>query len=67
MQQIRYNLRYNNYFCMDAAGNSGGLVVLWNDSIKLEVVRYHHHFIDIEIIHPNYGRRHFTGFYGISD
>ncbi|XP_026451638.1 uncharacterized protein LOC113351954 [Papaver somniferum] len=32
------SLNFDNYYCVPAIGRSGGLAILWNDSIRMEIV-----------------------------
>lgn len=45
MEGIRIKLKYDNCFVVAAEGRSGGLALLWNRGLPIEVVWYSNHYI----------------------
>lgn len=52
MERIRVRLKYENRFMVNAIGRSGGLDLLWNRRVNVEVVGYSNHYIDTMVL-PN--------------
>ncbi|XP_019158912.1 PREDICTED: uncharacterized protein LOC109155728 [Ipomoea nil] len=65
MEPIRVTLGYNNMLVVDASGRSGGLALLWDDAIRVDVTGYSSNHIDTTVI-LDVGSPEFrlTGFYG---
>lgn len=65
MEGIRIKLNYANCFVVAPEGRSGGLALLWNGGLAVEVVSYSNHYIDTKVhgtgVHPSW---RFTGYYG---
>lgn len=62
----RYQLGFNGQFVVDAEGKSGGLILLWKDTIEVLVSSFSRGHIDCLICWE--GRQwRFTGFYGHPD
>ncbi|XP_042969115.1 uncharacterized protein LOC122301804 [Carya illinoinensis] len=52
-------------FVVDARGNSGGLTLLWNQEVNLEVLNFTQHHISVLVMHDDGVRKWIlTGFYG---
>lgn len=48
------NLNFNNYFTVERNGLGGGLALLWNDEIVVDIKSYSMHHIDV-VVHMNNG------------
>lgn len=46
---LAFSFGYNKSFAVSSSGRSGGLVLFWNEEIKLEVLGYSKHHIDAKI------------------
>ncbi|XP_031120626.1 uncharacterized protein LOC116023757 [Ipomoea triloba] len=64
MEGLRVKLKYENCFVVDAVGRCGGLALLWNGGLDIEVVGYSNHYIDTTVrgggVTPNW---RLTGYY----
>lgn len=49
MEDIRIRLGFANCFVVDCRGKSGGLCLVWDDSVELRIKSYTAHHIDAEI------------------
>ncbi|XP_040996052.1 uncharacterized protein LOC121242226 [Juglans microcarpa x Juglans regia] len=65
MEKIRIRLGFDSCFCVDSRGRSGGLALLWNSSIEVDLLTYTNRHISaiIKLISEN-SKRLVTGFYG---
>ncbi|XP_019177735.1 PREDICTED: uncharacterized protein LOC109172940 [Ipomoea nil] len=63
MESVRVRLNYDNCLTVEATRRSGGLALLWNGGLDVEVVGYSNHYIDT-VITQRGSRWRFTGFYG---
>ncbi|XP_019160043.1 PREDICTED: uncharacterized protein LOC109156647 [Ipomoea nil] len=63
MEQVRIKLKYENCLTVEATRRGGGLALLWNGGLDVEVVGYSNHYIDT-VVRQNGNRWRFTGFYG---
>jgi exonuclease III len=68
MEAIRRKLEFPNMLAVDCIGKSGGLALLWNEEVKLEIQNYSQRHINAVIRGPE-GEApwKFTGFYGQPD
>ncbi|XP_019164319.1 PREDICTED: uncharacterized protein LOC109160487 [Ipomoea nil] len=68
MESVRVQLGFDSVFVVDAVGHSGGLAMLWLNSVCLQVTAYDSNFIDarVELEAGSPGWR-FTGYYGFSE
>lgn len=66
MERVRVQLKYDNCLVVEADGISGGLALLWNGGLSVEVVGYSNHYIDAHITSDDDRllKWRFTGFYG---
>lgn len=46
MERLRVQLKYECCFAVSVQGHSGGLALLWNGGLEVEVVGYSNHYID---------------------
>jgi hypothetical protein len=68
MEKIRCTLGFNNLLAVDSIGKSGGLALLWNDEVGLEIQNYSRRHIQAIVKNPAGDRLwKFTGFYGYLD
>lgn len=49
---------------MDCHGRSGGLAILWRNSVNCSIIGYSQNFVNMEIIDNNKGVWRLIGFYG---
>ncbi|KAL8525789.1 hypothetical protein ACS0TY_015142 [Phlomoides rotata] len=56
-------LHFSSCFCVDPRGRSGGLIIMWNESVSVSLRSYSNGHIDCSIQDYNSSWR-FTGFYG---
>jgi hypothetical protein len=47
MEKIRAMLKYDSCLSIDVEGRSGGLSVLWKESVKCRVMNYSRNFINL--------------------
>jgi hypothetical protein len=47
MERIRVNLKFNSCLSVDVEGRSGGLSVMWRDTIQCRVLNYYRNFINL--------------------
>jgi hypothetical protein len=65
MEKIRCSLGFNNLFTVDCVGKSGGLALLWNEDMGLEIQNYSCRHIHAIVKNPAGGQAwKFTAFYG---
>jgi hypothetical protein len=46
VSNLRFRLAFNNSFIVDGVGKGGGLVLFWDESIKIDLLSYGLHHID---------------------
>ena len=65
MERIRNRLGFANDLCVPCVGQSGGLTLIWNREVDIEIKSYSKNRIDAVVKEQgsNFGWR-FTGFYG---
>lgn len=51
IQQLAYNLKYKSYFYVEPEGLSGGLCLMWNMEVEIEIDNYSKNFIHTTITH----------------
>ncbi|KAL9458848.1 hypothetical protein AB3S75_007682 [Citrus x aurantiifolia] len=64
MEVKRRMLRFDNCFVVDRCGLGGGLALLWNSDVSLEVKSYSKHYIDTVIHNEKGSSCKCTGVYG---
>ncbi|XP_059428616.1 uncharacterized protein LOC132162400 [Corylus avellana] len=65
MERIRCKLGFPNMLVVDCVGKSGGLALLWNDDVGVEIQNYSCRHINAKVcLTPNKGFWKFTSFYG---
>jgi hypothetical protein len=64
MERVRVNLNYNSCLSVDVEGRSGGLSVLWRDTIKCSVLNYSQNFINLVVEEGEEGEWRLTCYYG---
>ncbi|XP_019197208.1 PREDICTED: uncharacterized protein LOC109191092 [Ipomoea nil] len=65
---MRVALKFDSCFGVDADKRSGGLALLWNAGVDMEVRGYSNHYIDSEVKGDGgVSSWRFTGFYGAAD
>jgi endonuclease/exonuclease/phosphatase family metal-dependent hydrolase len=64
MERIRVQLNYNSCLSIDVEGHSGGLSVMWRDSIKCRVLNYSRNFINLIVEERGKGEGRLTCYYG---
>lgn len=53
MNQISRKLKFENCFCVDRSGKRGGLAILWNSEIEVQIKSFSKHHIDAKIHDKN--------------
>lgn len=61
---LKVSLRFNSCVNVDSIGNSGGLLLLWKDSIAVTILSFSTGYIDARISISDDFEWHFSGFYG---
>jgi exonuclease III len=62
---IRIKLKFDHMFVVDSVGKSGGLMLLWNESIQVSIQNYSRRHINAHIKVGRHGVEwKFSGFYG---
>jgi hypothetical protein len=65
---LRVKLDFQNAFCVDSVGRSGGLLLLWASDLNLEIQNYSQRHVNAVIHESDSGATwKFTGFYGHPD
>ncbi|XVF53612.1 hypothetical protein PTKIN_Ptkin05aG0112400 [Pterospermum kingtungense] len=64
MERFRVKWTFHACLSVDRIGSGGGLAMLWTEDIKLEIMSYSVHHIDVVIHEDNEKSWRFTGFYG---
>jgi hypothetical protein len=67
MEKIRVLLKYDSCLSIDVIGRSGGLAVLWNDSVKCKILNYCRNFINLEVDDAETGVWRLTCYYGLPE
>lgn len=67
VHELKVKLGYGNCLCVDREGMSGGLAMLWKESLDVQVMSYARNFINLEVNEEGIGRWRLTGFYGFPD
>ncbi|GLT33351.1 hypothetical protein SLA2020_079490 [Shorea laevis] len=67
MDRIRLELGFSNCFAVGSNGRSGGLAMLWNEEVQVQLLSYSLTHIDMEIQDLTNTRWRVTGFYGQPD
>ena len=62
-----YTIGFDNHFSVDRIGRSGGLAVLWRNSINCSLINYSQNFINLLIQDSILGNWRLATFYGYSD
>ncbi|MCH82853.1 hypothetical protein A2U01_0003665, partial [Trifolium medium] len=64
MERIRVNLKFQSCLSVDAEGRSGGLSVMWRDSISCRVMNYSRNFINLIVREKEEEEWRLTCYYG---
>jgi hypothetical protein len=64
MENIRTMLKYDSCLSIDVEGRSGGLSVLWKDSVRCQVLNYSRNFINLLVEDEDRGNWRLTCYYG---
>jgi len=67
ISDLCYTIGFDNHFSVDRIGRSGGLAVLWRNSVNCSLINYSQNFINLQIQDPTLGNWRLTAFYGYSD
>lgn len=66
METIRHQIGFTFYFTVNSIGKSGGLALLWNEEVPIEIVKFSNYYIHSKIIEKATGVEWcLTRFYGI--
>ena len=64
MEWIRNQLNYDGLYVVDCACHSGGLALLWTNTVKVSILGSSTNYIDAHVTIDQVGSWRFTGFYG---
>ncbi|GAU42643.1 hypothetical protein TSUD_398480 [Trifolium subterraneum] len=64
MERIRVSLKFSSCLSVDVEGRSGGLSVMWKDTIKCRIVNYSRNFINLVVEEKDEGEWRLTCYYG---
>ncbi|GAU34899.1 hypothetical protein TSUD_144300 [Trifolium subterraneum] len=64
MERVRVSLKFNSCLSVDVEGRSGGLSVMWRDTIKCRVMNYSRNFINLVVEDKEEGEWQLTCYYG---
>jgi exonuclease III len=64
MERIRVRLKYNSCLSVDVEGRSGGLSVMWKDTINCRVMNYSRNFINLIVKEKEEEEWRLTCYYG---
>ncbi|WJX92273.1 hypothetical protein P8452_73938 [Trifolium repens] len=64
MEKIRVLLKYDSCLSIDVIGRSGGLAILWNNTVNCTVLNYCRNFINLEVDEADKGVWRLTCYYG---
>ena len=64
LELIKEKCRMKNCFVVPSIGNSGGLILLWKDDLRVDVQTFSQNHTDAWVDGGELGWWHFTGFYG---
>ncbi|XP_075479293.1 uncharacterized protein LOC142520177 [Primulina tabacum] len=64
IEEIRVKVRFAGAFSVDRFGRSGGLAVLWKQTVDCNITGFSRNHIHIEVDSDNISRWRLTGFYG---
>ena len=67
LELIKEKCRMKNCFVVPSIGNSGGLILLWKDDLRVDVQTFSQNHTDAWVDGGELGWWHFTGFYGHLD
>ncbi|GAU45877.1 hypothetical protein TSUD_401030, partial [Trifolium subterraneum] len=67
MENIRVMLKYESCLSIDVEGRSGGLSVMWKDTVKCQIMNYSRNFINIIVEDEEVGRWRLTCYYGFPE
>ncbi|KAL5773786.1 hypothetical protein ACOSQ2_013710 [Xanthoceras sorbifolium] len=64
LERLRVLFGFSGKLVIDRVGHSGGLCLLWSDSVEVDLITFPCHHIDTKIKSPGGFIWRFTGFYG---
>ncbi|GAU34086.1 hypothetical protein TSUD_255820 [Trifolium subterraneum] len=64
MENIRVMLKYDSCLAVDVDGRSGGLAIMWKESVKCTVLNYSRNFINLVVEDNEKGNWRLTCYYG---
>ncbi|WJX78362.1 hypothetical protein P8452_61593 [Trifolium repens] len=64
MERVRTMLKFDSCLSIDVEGRSGGLSVLWKDSVKCRIMNYSRNFINLIVEDEERGDWRLTCYYG---
>lgn len=64
---VKHKVGFANSLHVDCVGKSGGLLLLWDDELDIDLQSYFRRHIDVFITPAIGTRQRFTGFYGNPD
>ena len=67
ISDLCYSIGFDNHFSVDRIGRSGGLAILWRNSVDCSLINFSQNFINLLIKDPVIGSCRLTTFYGYSD
>jgi exonuclease III len=63
MEEVKRAIGYSGKFTVSARGKSGGICMLWSNTIELKIMEFNSHFIAVKIL-EGMSDWHLVGFYG---
>ncbi|KAK2449721.1 hypothetical protein QL285_008883 [Trifolium repens] len=67
MERIRVTLKFNSCLLVDVEGRSGGLSVMWRDTINCRVMNYSRNFVNLIVKEKEEEEWRLTCYYGYSE
>lgn len=64
MNNVRIKLKFDNCFSVSRNGLGGGLAMLWNSNVDVNIASFSSHHIDAEVCNEKGKRWRCTGIYG---
>lgn len=64
MNMVRNKLNFDSCFTVDSSGKGGGLAMLWNYEICVQIKSFSKHNIDAELQMASRKQKQCTGVYG---
>ena len=63
LESLKLKLGYANLFTVNKVGRSSGLVLYWKLAYKVQLLKFGHNFIDVQVENAEVEKWRYTGFY----